>query len=105
VARFQLDHPTREGVHAEYGFDAVVGFFVDVFREGSDKPIASYDSFHPLFNRARPLIGALDFLACEGFFDAEDLEDAITALHEPVDVPDELREIADVIMNFKAAAD
>jgi hypothetical protein len=39
------------------------------------------------------------------FFTGEDLEDAITALHEPVDVPHELREVAQVGMNFKRAAE
>lgn len=46
------------------GHDPVAGCFVDVVRD--ERVIESYDCFHPLFNRSRPLMGCLDFLVSEG---------------------------------------
>lgn len=105
MSRFRIVHPTREGVHAIYGFDAVLGFFVDVHREGRYKPIASYDAFNPSFNRARPLMGALDFLASEDFFTADDLHAALAHVQDGTRVPKRLMPVVQVILNFKDAAD
>jgi hypothetical protein len=87
VSRFRIDHPPRKNVHAIYGHDPVLGFFVDVFMNGRDKPIASYDFFQPAFNRARPLMGCLDFLVEQEFFTADDLEDALAHVQDGTPVP------------------
>jgi len=100
MSRFRLDHPTRPNVHAAYGHDAVLGFYVDVMR--GHRVIKSYDHFHPLFNRARPLMGGLDFLVAEGFFTADDLEDALIVIADDLDVPKRLARVVEVIERFKS---
>jgi hypothetical protein len=102
VTRFRLDHPTRVGVHAIYGHDPVLAFFVDVMREGRDKPLASYDTWHPTFNRERPLLGCVDFLASEGFFTRDKLNDALVVVADDLDVPKRLVRVVEVIERFKA---
>ena len=62
----------------------------------------SYDFFHPSFNRARPLLGCLDFLVSEGFFDADDLEDALAVIADDLDMPARLVRVVEVIERFKA---
>lgn len=105
MSRSRIDHPTRANVHAIYGHDPVIGFFVDVHRDGRDKPIASYDIWHPSFNRERPLMGCLDFFVAEGFFTADDLEDALAHVQDNTRVPKRLVTVVLVIMNFKDACD
>lgn len=56
----RIDHPTRCNVLAVAGHDPVAGCFVDVVCD--ERAIASYDCFHALFHRARPVMGCLDFL-------------------------------------------
>jgi hypothetical protein len=102
VSRHRIDHPTRKNVHAIYGHDPVLGFFVDVFIERREKPIASYDTWHPSFNRARPLHGCLDFLAAEGFFTGDDLEDALAHVQDDTRVPKRLARVVEVIERFKS---
>ena len=89
MSRFWIDHPSRDDVHANAGNEAVVGFFLDVMR--GDRVITSYDCFHPLFNRARPLIGCLDFLVSEAFFIGEALEDALVFLQDDAPTPRDMR--------------
>jgi hypothetical protein len=102
VSRHRIDHPTRNHVHAIYGHDAVIGFFVDVFIENREKPIASYDFFQPTFNRERPLMACLDFLVSEGFFTADDLEDALVYLQDGSPKPRDMR-VVEIVMNMKLA--
>jgi hypothetical protein len=105
MSRFRIDHPTRDRVHAIYGHDPVLGFFADMMREGRDKPTVSYDTWHPMFNRARPLLGCLDFLAAEGFFTGEQLEDALAVIADDLDVPARLVRVVEVIERLKEEAD
>jgi hypothetical protein len=106
VSRFRIDHAHRPDLHAEAGHDPVLGFFVDVMREGRDRPVKSYDHFHPAFNRPRPLMGCLDFLASEGFFTGDELHDALIAIQDGEDnVPSGVQRTIEVVMQFKAAAD
>jgi hypothetical protein len=65
MSRFRIEHPTREGIHAEAGHDPVLSYYVDLMR--GHRVLTSYDFFHPLFNRARPLLGCVGFLASAGF--------------------------------------
>ena len=57
----------------------------------SHRVIRSYDSFHPLFNRERPLLGCLDFLVSEGSFTGEQLEDALVLLQDREPEPTDMR--------------
>jgi hypothetical protein len=85
MSRFRVDHPIRDHIHAIYGHDPVLGFFVDVFMEGRDKPLAAFDHFSPAFNRAQPLLGCLDFMVTEGFFTGDDLESALVVIADVID--------------------
>ena len=104
MSRFRIDHPLKPELHAEAGYDPVMGFFVDVMREGRSRPVKSYDHFNPMFNRERPLIGCLDFLVSEGFFTGDQLEDALVFLQDGEPEPDDMR-VVDVVSEFKSAAD
>ncbi len=66
-------------------------------REGREKPIASYDIWHPAFNRARPLMGCLDFLVAEGFFTGDDLEDTLAHAQDGTRVPKRLARVSALI--------
>lgn len=100
MSRFRIAHPQRTNIHADYGHDAVVGYFIDVMR--GHRVLTSYDFFHPAFNRQRPLMGCLDFLASEGFFTGDDLEDALAVLADDLHVPARLVRVVEVIERFKA---
>lgn len=104
MSRFRIDHPTIENVHAEAGHDPVLGFFVDVMK--GHRVVNSYDHFHPLFNRQRPLMGCLDFLVSEGFFTGEQLEDALVYLQDGwPEASAEVMCIVRVIIEMKGAGD
>jgi hypothetical protein len=45
MSRFRVDHPTRQGIHVIAGVDHMLGFFIEVFREGRDRPIKTLDVF------------------------------------------------------------
>jgi hypothetical protein len=102
MLRFRIDHPTRTDMHAEAGHDPVMGFFVDVMQ--GHRVIKSYDFFHPLFNRTRPLLGCLDFLVSEGFFTGDELEDALVCLQDGEPEPSDMR-VVDIVMDFRRDAD
>lgn len=102
MSRFKIDHPIKRELHAEAGHDPVVGFYVDVMH--SHRVIKSYDFFKPLFNRARPLMGCLDFLVSEGFFTTDELHEALIAIQDGEEhVPSGVLRTVDVVMGFKAA--
>lgn len=103
MSRFHIAHPTRPDLHAEAGHDPLLSYFVDIMK--GHRVIKSYDSWHPLFNRARPLMGALDYLASEGFYTGDDLEDALAMIADDLDVPKRLVRVVDVVMAFKSAAE
>lgn len=98
----RIDHPHRRDVHAEYGWDHAIGFFVTVFEE--DRVLASYDALHAGYTH---LDGAGRFLARQGFFSIETYERALERL--PVALPEEMpkrfRAAAEVVNNFKRDAD
>jgi hypothetical protein len=103
VSRFRIDHPHRPDLHAEAGHDAVLSFFVDVMK--GERAIKSYDFFAPSFNRARPLMGCLDFLVAEGFFTGDELNDALVFLQDGhlEALPPGVARTVDVVVRFKAA--
>ncbi len=102
MSRHHLDHPTKPGVQAAYGHDPVMGFFVDVLRH--DRTIKSYDFLQPSFNRARPLMGALDFMVAEGFFTADQLHAALVFLQDGGRRPPKgVARVVGIVMEMKRA--
>jgi hypothetical protein len=101
--RFEIEHPKDRSRHAWYGFDHAVGFFVTV--EKDDEPVAIYDAVTKGYDIAKPLLGALRFMAQAGFFEADDIEAALLALERDERTTGGTKIAADVITNFKAAAD
>jgi hypothetical protein len=75
---------------------------VDVMH--GERVVKSYDHFHPLFNRQRPLMGCLDFLVSEGFMSGEQLEDALIFIQDGFPEPEDMR-VVNVVFEFKQAAD
>ena len=102
MSRFLIQHPTKPEIHAYYGHDHAVGFFVEIFREGREAPIKILDEFTA--DRPLALIDALDLLANQGFFSHEDLEDALLFMRdeEPEHGTEEALKIVKVIEGFKA---
>lgn len=75
---------------------------VDIMK--GHRVLKSYDHFHPLFNRQRPLMGCLDFLVAEGFFTGDELNDALIFLQDGSPEPENMR-VANIVLEFKEAAD
>jgi hypothetical protein len=101
--RFEIRHPQDTAVSAWYGFDHAVGFFVTI--ERNEEQIAAYDAITKGYNVERPLLGALRFMVMHGFFGADDLDAALLALERDEPARGRVRIAADVVANFKAAAD
>jgi hypothetical protein len=51
--------------------------------------------------RAVKLIECLDFLAEQGFFTADELQDALVVLADDVEVPERLERVVDVVVGFR----
>lgn len=106
--RFRVDHPTDVRLRAEYGWDPIAGFFVEAWFEFHEKPTMSFSAIDDVsYDQRRPLWSALEFLAQLRFFSHPDLQRAIALGDErlPEEMPQRLRRIAEIIANFKAAAD
>ena len=103
--KFSILHPEHENIRAEYGWDHAIGFFVQVFEDAY--PTAEYDALQPRYNRARPLNGALAFLVSQTFFSGDELEEALArmSVEEWSEIPEPARRVAQVVLNFRAAAD
>jgi hypothetical protein len=97
----RIEHPVRPGVRAEAGHDPIAGFFVDIVY--GEQAIATYDCFHPLFNRSRPVIGCLDFLVSQGFFSGDALEQALAFLQDGAPTPSDMR-VVEIVTEFERAA-
>lgn len=102
MSRFRIEHPTQPELHAYYGHDWVLGFFVEIYRGDREAPIKILDEF----TAAKPvaLIDALDLMANRGFFSHESLEDALLFLRDemPEHGTAEALKIVKVIEAFKA---
>ena len=100
--KFTIQHPDDDAdLVAEYGWDHAVGFFVTLHGlPGTHE----YDATHPGYGY---LHGALQYLACAGFFSTDELHAALDLLihRTPDQMPPRLRRIADVVVNFKTASD
>lgn len=109
MAQFKLKHSTEKKLVATYGWDRALGYFVEVpAAKGPPKRArAEYDAVQPGYDHAEPLKGALYFLAAQGFFSIDQLEEAISASQHqlPEEMEEPLRTCAQVVTNFKRAAD
>ena len=99
MSRHRIDHPTRETVHAYYGHDHAVGFFVEVFREGREKPIASIDFFTS--NKPTTVQQCLELLINQGFFTEAELQDTLAHLQDSTSVPNTLQRVEGVVVGFR----
>ena len=99
--KFTIEHPDVPGITAEYGWDHVIGFFVEIHGLGGTH---EYDAVHPGYGH---LDGALQYLARAGFFSTDKLHDALGLLihRTPDEMPEQLARVAVVVVNFKTAAD
>lgn len=98
----KIEHPTKPNVHALYGWDRAVEFFVTIFEDA--RRIAEYDRVNPGY---RDLQGALETLAEHGFFEPGDIPIAAQELAHfmPDDIEDpSLRRCAEVILALRRAA-
>lgn len=98
----KIEHPTKPNVHALYGWDRALEFFVTVF-EGA-RCVAEYDRVNPGY---RDMQGALELLAEHGFFESEEIALAGRQLEHfmPDDFEDpSLKRCAEVIVEFRRTA-
>jgi hypothetical protein len=104
MAAFRIRHPTDALTYAWYGWDQAIGFFVEVRRARG--VVATYDAVSDADHSTRPFEGALRFLACVGFFTAEEIGEALRCgqAELPEEVPAAIARIARVVANFKKAA-
>jgi hypothetical protein len=101
---FRLADPEDPRRWAYYGWDHVLGFFVEVHHER--RIVACYDALNG-YEPARPLDGALRFLVAAGFLAEDEVAEAIvrSADELPEEMSEDVRRAAEVIGNFKMAAD
>ena len=99
--RFKLRHPIRADVRVRYGWDRVLGFFIEL---RDDRARLEYDALQDDYDG---LTGALTFLVFHRFFDQADLDAALERLHHelPEQMPARLERIATVIVNFQRGAE
>ena len=98
----KIEHPEKPNVHALYGWDRAVEFFVTVFEDA--RMIAEYDRVNPGY---RDMQGALETLAEYGFFEPEDI--AVAGQQLAYFMPDDfeepsLRRCAEVIVELRRTA-
>jgi len=100
--RYELQHPDEERVQAAYGWDRAIGFFVQVERDG--EVVEEYDALHPGYD---DLKGAIPFLVEHEFFDEDDVFEAMDLMKIMIsdEMEGSMRVCAEVIENFKSAAD
>lgn len=90
-------------MQAHYGWDHVLGFFVEV--RGPNRYKETHDALSPRYQRERPLQSVLEFLAEKGFYSIDDLQETLEWLaDDPEGMQRRLRRVAEVIGNFKDAA-
>jgi hypothetical protein len=104
--RFHIRHPQDAEGRAAYGYDGPsgLGFFVHATLRGV---AVRYDGRAPSYDHDRPLDAALRWMAAQGFYTVDDLEEAIVRLQHDLieEMPRRYGRIARVVWNFKRAAD
>lgn len=104
MSRIRIDHPLRPDLHCIAGVDHMLGFFIELHREGRDRPIKSLDMFK--LGRPVTLQDCFEFLIEHGFFSTVELNDALIAIQDDEeDVPLGVQRTIDVVMVFKVAAE
>jgi hypothetical protein len=100
VSRFRVDHPARTDIHAEAGVDHAVGpFFIDLYREGRDRPFKTLDFFTA--GKLVTLQSCFDFLIEHEFFDRDQLEAAHVYLQDGGRRPKDMR-VAEIVEQLKS---
>jgi hypothetical protein len=101
MSRFRIDHSTDPKLHAMAGVDHAVGpFFVELYREGRDRPIKSLDMF--TLGRSVTLQDAIEFLIAERLIDRADLEAALMVMQDGTRVRSKrVRRVVEVVEAFK----
>jgi hypothetical protein len=103
MSRFRIDHPIKPDLHAIAGHDHMLGYFVELHREGRDRPIKSLDKF--TLGRAVTLDDCFTFLIEHGFFTLADLEAALVAMQDGTRVRSrKVRRVVKLVERFKADA-
>jgi hypothetical protein len=104
MSRFRIDHPINRDLHAIGGHDHMLGFFVELHREGRDRPIKALDMF--TIGRSVTLQDAFDFLIAEGLIDRADLEAALISMKDGTRMRSKkVRRVVKIVEAFKHAAD
>lgn len=98
----KIEHPDKPSVHALYGWDRSVEFFVTVFEDA--RRIAEYDRLQPGY---RDMQGVVELLAEHGFFAPEDIgvtnQQLAYLMPEEFDDP-AMRRCAEVIIELRRSA-
>lgn len=105
--RFKIQHPEDISLHAAYGWDRALGYFVDILpRRALEIPRVEYDALQPCYDQRRPLRGALDVLVRHGFIVRHHLDEAFESMQyvDHQDMEESVRRCAEVLENFKSAA-
>ena len=106
--RFKIKHPQDTSFGAVYGWDRALGYFVDIRRHRAlGIPRVEYDAVSDSYDHQRPLRGALDVLVEHRFITRDDLESALNSRQymDPKEMEEPVRRCAEVVENFKSAAD
>jgi len=101
--RFFIQHPSNSNLRASYGWDHAVGWFLTVESDGEVE--AEYDQ--RLNPEMLQLAEVLEKFLLHGFFNREDLEEALKQMQsmEYNEMEPALAKIVDVVSNLKQAAD
>ena len=78
----------------------MLGFFVEVFREGREKPITSIDFFTA--NKPATVQQCLDMLIDQGFFTSDELQETLALIQDSTTVPNTLQRVEGVVVGFRA---
>lgn len=105
MSRHRISHPSKPNIHIIYGHDHMLGFFVELHREGRDKPIKTLDTF--TLGRAVTLQDCLEFMISVGVFTRDQLQAALNFIQDghPEPLPQGVARTVEVVVGFKAAED
>jgi hypothetical protein len=104
MSRFKIDHPNNPELHVIAGHDHMLGYFVELHRNGRPCPIKSLDMF--TLGRAVTLQDCFEFLIDLRVIDRPDLEAALMAMQDGTRVRSKrVRRVVEVVERFKHAAD
>ena len=100
MSRFTIDHPIKPELHVIAGHDHMLGYFIELHREGRDRPIKSLDTF--TLGRSVTLQDCFEWLIAEGVTDRPDLEAALMAMQDGTRVRSKkVRRVVEIVEAFK----